>query len=79
MAKIDPSSYLTLTETARQIGISRQSVHQAVKERRLPSITIAGRIFIPIDAVRAYAADPAHIELGHASQKAKKQKETNGK
>jgi excisionase family DNA binding protein len=71
---VDLDSLMTLAEAARQLGISRQSIHRAVKERRLQSIRVAGKPLVSIEAVRTYVPDPAHIELGNASKKARNRK-----
>jgi len=44
----------TFADTARQLHVSRQRVHQLVHRGRLATITIRGRRYITTDAIRAY-------------------------
>jgi excisionase family DNA binding protein len=56
MAKItiDPERLLTLAAAADRLGISRQAVQQAVKEKRLRSIEIGGLPFVSVDELEVY-------------------------
>jgi excisionase family DNA binding protein len=75
--KVETEKLLSVAQAARLIGISDQAVKQAIREHRLREVRIADHIFILVDEVMKYKADPAKIKLGkHA---ARKRKETNGK
>ena len=49
---------LTPSQAARRLGFYRTSVCHAIEAGRLPVVRIAGRAFIPVEAVERYAADP---------------------
>jgi excisionase family DNA binding protein len=75
--KIDSEKLLTVAQAAGMLGISKQAIDRAMREHRLKELRIGGHIFIPLDEVMKYKADPAKIKLGkHA---ARKRMETNGK
>jgi len=48
------SSLLTIKEAASFLGISRQAIEQAIKEKRLEAIQLGRQRFLTGEAVRAY-------------------------
>lgn len=52
-------------EASKLIGISPQAVHQAIRERRLAAIPIAGKVLVSRDAVERYRKEKreAHARL----------------
>jgi transposase-like protein len=53
--EIDGTAYLTMTEVARQAGVSRQTIWRWRRERRIPR----GRLFR--DRMVLYATDEAQV------------------
>ena len=43
---------MSINETAKRIGASSTAVRRWVRDGELPSVRIAGRIFIPYEALR---------------------------
>jgi excisionase family DNA binding protein len=49
-----PDALLTISGTARLLGLSRDTVREMVRDGDLPTVRIRTRSRIPIHAVRAY-------------------------
>jgi excisionase family DNA binding protein len=62
--KIDSEKLLTVTQAAAMLGISKQAIERAYREHRIKEVRIGGRVFIPLEQVNAYQADPAMIKIG---------------
>jgi excisionase family DNA binding protein len=73
--KVETEKLLTVAQASRLAGVSRQALEQAIKEHRIKEVRIGGRVFIPIDQIHAYQADPTMIKLG----KRRAKKGTNNK
>jgi excisionase family DNA binding protein len=54
---------VTVEEAAEILGISRGSAYAAVKNGKIPSITINGRILIPITSLAGMLVE-AHADAG---------------
>lgn len=51
---------LSITETARRLGVSRQAVHQAIQQGRVPA-PIREHAAIPADATASAAASDGSV------------------
>jgi excisionase family DNA binding protein len=58
---MDPEDYLTATQAAERIGISRAAIHKAIGQGTLTAIDIAGRKFIPKTAAERYKCDREEV------------------
>ena len=52
MQLVDGKECVTVPEAARLRGVSRQAIWMRIQRKTLPSIAVAGRIFIPLDALQ---------------------------
>lgn len=50
-----PLQYLTTGQVARRLGVTRQTIVNWVKQRRLPGLRVGGRLMIPATALQAFA------------------------
>ena len=55
---------LTVAEVARELGISREAVYKAVREGRLESVQILGKIGISREALNGYKPVDVRIQAG---------------
>ena len=55
---------LTVQEAAKELGITRQALYQAVREGRLKTIKILGKIGVPSDELRNYTPVEVRVRAG---------------
>ena len=59
---------VTVSEAAKQLGISRQAVYKAISEGRLSAVTVLGKIGIERGALKAYR--PVEVRVSAGQQRA---------
>jgi len=63
-------SHVSAREAARRLGISRQAVHQAMLEGRLPHELVGyQRKMVPVAALKAYKPDASRVASGNSRGK----------
>jgi excisionase family DNA binding protein len=57
-------SLLTASEAAKELGISREAVYKAIREGRLTSVIVLGKIGIERKALKNYSPGARQIAAG---------------
>jgi len=65
---------LTVPEAAKILGISRAAVYTAIREKRLKSVTVLGKIGIPRNELKAYKPMQVRVQSGRRSAVSKKRR-----
>jgi excisionase family DNA binding protein len=62
---------ITVSEAAKELGISREAIYKAIREGRLTAINILGKIGIEREALKEYHPEEVRIKAGkkRAAQK----------
>jgi excisionase family DNA binding protein len=63
MEAINLKDLMPATEAAERLGISRQAIHQAVKERRMGGIRIGRDLFVSVKEVEEYKPSGPHMKI----------------
>ena len=64
MEAINLRDLISATEAAERLGISRQAINQAIRERRLGGIKIGRDLFVSVKEVNEYKPSGLHMKLG---------------
>lgn len=57
---------VTVVQAARELGISRIAVYQAIADGRLASVEVLGKIGVPRHALKRYRPDETRQRAGFA-------------
>jgi excisionase family DNA binding protein len=55
--KINPDELLTITAAAERRGVTRQNMDFLVRNGKIPSVSIGGKVFVRIKDLDAYIPD----------------------
>lgn len=55
---------LTVSEAANELGVSREAVYKAIREGRLTSVMVLGKIGIERKTLKAYSPGAQQIAAG---------------
>lgn len=55
---------ITVSEAAKELGISREAVYKAIREGRLAAVNILGKIGIERKALKEYHPEEIRIKAG---------------
>jgi excisionase family DNA binding protein len=69
---------ITVSDAARELGISREAVYKAIREGRLPAIKILGKVGIERKILREYHPVEVRVRAGK-KRAAQKRKSRGGK
>lgn len=61
-----PQDLVTVAQAAKELGISRIAVYQAIDEGRLESVEILGKLGVPRRALKKYRPSERNISAGRA-------------
>lgn len=71
-------SLLTVSEAAKELGISRESVYKAIREGRLTSVMVLGKIGIERKALKGYSPGERQIAAGKKRARDRRKAKGNG-
>jgi len=63
---IEPNHLVTVLQAAKELGISRIAVYQAIEEGRLEAVEILGKLGIERRALKRYRPNEMKIRAGNA-------------
>ncbi len=63
---IRPQDLVTVAQAAKELGISRIAVYQAIDEGRLEAVEILGKLGVPRRALKKYRPNEQNISAGRA-------------
>jgi excisionase family DNA binding protein len=69
---------LTVSEAAKELGISRESVYKAIREGRLMSVIVLGKIGIERKTLKAYSPGARQIAAGKKRARTRRKAKGNG-
>lgn len=50
--KFEKRAFLSVPEAAEVLGLHRQTVYRAIRNKEIPSVVLAGKILVPVDDLR---------------------------
>ena len=60
-----PQDLVTVVQAAKELGISRIAVYQAIQEGRLESVEVLGKIGVPRRALKNYRPNETRVRAGN--------------